>query len=329
MSKSIENISPDDVLSSIKEKNLDALKGLVEAGWKLNTRIDAKHGTALHSAVAVGDHDTVDWLLQNGAKPDKCYEKHGIPPALHYACFQGLSDIVRSLVLFKADVKQVFQGITPMTQAAAGKHFGIVKYLHSHDPSTLHQLDGFTVPSGLSVFDHAVQAGDSEMMEWVKEQAVDLTHPLPVHVAVKHNKKEALDKIIEWGGNLDKGIITAVAMSRINNQLKIFERLKEYGADFNFNDGQPLRTALRLDPNGLAVKQLIRFGADLNFNNGALLKSLVDEGNLKGLEKALEHGGDATLLRGYGNEFGDDEKLNELGLLLDKHSGSSANVSLH
>ncbi|KNC51094.1 ankyrin repeat domain-containing protein 28 [Thecamonas trahens ATCC 50062] len=90
--------------------------------------LHASGRTTLHHAVAVGQIETVRWLLDAGADPHELDSQNQSP--LHLAALAGDVDLTKLLVAAGGDTyQQSIKGTTPISLALQGGHFDVLKIL--------------------------------------------------------------------------------------------------------------------------------------------------------------------------------------------------------
>lgn len=315
----------DKAVIAIEDGDLNELIKLHSAGWNPAKLISNKIGNSLHHAVVSdANAEVVDWLCETGVDVNKSYDAHNIMPPLHLACYNGNKAAMRSLISFKANAKQLWNGVTPIMSASIGGHFDLVKGLCAQEPSALHQVDAKGIPSSLHAFNSAVKAKDSDMLKWLESKDVDLSHPWAIYSAIKHNFKPAIRGLISRGSCLNDAIKTSIAMSSTTNQNDVLKRVNELGGDFNYDNGRPLVMALYYDFDDTLINQLLRNGADINHSDGAVLKTLANAERADALERAVKFGGDLSCF-----SMDDKDGLTEGVLELIENSGRAPGMSVH
>jgi ankyrin repeat protein len=109
--------------------HLDVVEYLVKAGAPVNSPSENKHkAMPLHSAVAGGQENIVEWLLKYGADPN-AREQGGYAP-LHAAAQNGNTEIIRTLIYGGADLTlRNDHGKTPLDIALERGHTAAAKLL--------------------------------------------------------------------------------------------------------------------------------------------------------------------------------------------------------
>lgn len=106
--------------------NIEMMKVFVEAGADVN-KVNFNGEQPLALAAWKGNDKAVDWLLEHGAKLNRKDKSWG---ALHYATFNGYSDLANRLIKMGADINaRTPNGATPLILAAREGKVDIAKSL--------------------------------------------------------------------------------------------------------------------------------------------------------------------------------------------------------
>jgi V8-like Glu-specific endopeptidase len=110
-----------------RSKNLKALKQLVNAGFKVDTK-GPKGSTLLDLAVEAADLETIRYLLKEGADPN--HKKGGYKPVLYSALDSYNSEMVKLLINSGADVNyKYYYGDMPLHYAIKNSNETMVSLL--------------------------------------------------------------------------------------------------------------------------------------------------------------------------------------------------------
>ena len=125
---SIFSQAPIHKIIESKEKNKhDVLKKMLDLGSDPNIK-DSNGWSALHYACQLGDFNSVEILINNGASIDSYSNNKRIP--LHLASYRGYSNIVELLLKNGSDPNyQDEQGCTPLHLSAKKGHVKCIEFL--------------------------------------------------------------------------------------------------------------------------------------------------------------------------------------------------------
>ena len=136
---SIFSQAPIHKIIESKEKNKhDVLKKMLDLGSDPNIR-DSNGWSALHYACQLGDFNSVEILINNGASIDSYSNNKRIP--LHLAAYKGFPNIVEHLLKNGSDPNyQDELGCTPLHLAAKKGHVKCIEFLLNYG-AELYSLD--------------------------------------------------------------------------------------------------------------------------------------------------------------------------------------------
>jgi ankyrin repeat protein len=225
-------------------RNYSTAKLLIESGSDVNKK-GLSDMTPLHYACNAGaDADTVLELLKKGADPNRKTGGYLKDTALHQAAEYGLTEVVKYLLDYGADMEiKDGNGDTALCRAVRHGHFYIVKLLVRKGARFSYDQE-----KGFSAIQYAIANDLSEIVEYLLDQ-------------LKTKEKLSMD-IME---HIDNQLILA---AKADNWSKVFTWL-EKEADVNYRDEKG-RTALFYaveHGNSSIVQLLLQRGADLTIKD--------------------------------------------------------------
>ena len=195
---------------AIRRRNKELITLLLMAGVHANARGSCVAQIFL-AAVAEGDLDIVDRLIQDGANVNANDESLNTPTPLHMAVREGKSDIVDRLIQAGANVNPDNESLdTPTPLQIAVKE------------------------GNLDIVDRLIQAGAN-----VNPNNGSLNIPTPLQIAVREGNLDIVDYLIRAGANVNsppqgcsRGA-TALQFAAINGHLGLAKYLIDEGAEVN------------------------------------------------------------------------------------------------
>ena len=270
------------MLQAVEAGNLQKVQGLLDAGADLDVR-DEFGWDGLHTAVYYQHADLVDYLLDQNANPNSRENKQGS------RCISP-----------DCKLQLIISGDSVLQRALTHGHAHIVQALVKHGADT----------SGVMPLALSAALGDLDSLrEQLARKPSHARVSEAIRIAASRESADALQLLLDAGGDPDRGLWNAAAFSRAKN----LQLLLDNGADPNFT-GFWGETALMSGFNRRpaqpdhelrdAVLTLIEAGADVNYindffltepNNVSVLMESVRLGNDQVVELLLEHGADPSL----------------------------------
>jgi ankyrin repeat protein len=162
-------------LPQLNAQRLEAIRLILKAGANPNERDRSNGTTVLMVAIAHGNEELVELLLQRGANP-KVISAYG-ETALHYAAWRGNTAVVQQLLAQKVGVNPAhYLGRTPLIFAVRQGSLPIVKLLLAQGANVnAASREGFAEPNGTrygyqSVLDHAIAANYPDIVALLKQR---------------------------------------------------------------------------------------------------------------------------------------------------------------
>lgn len=276
----------------------DLSEKLLQAGARASIE-----GASLHEAVRGGHTAIVDLLLERGASPDEDEDDYGTP--LHVAAEDDRREIAALLLGKGADVDaEDGNHTTPLTRAMEKGHYAMVEILINSGVDLAHRVSEFE----LSALDLAAYQDRDDFVRLIIEHGADVNAAASNGCTALHRAAEA-------------------------NRVGVIHLLAEAGADLDAGDSKPLHYAAGfgfmydiVSPE--AVLALLNVGAEVNaqtrYGETALHKAASragQHGSAEAVKLLLRWGADETIVsargktaadnvgarRRFGREAGDDD----------------------
>jgi len=270
------------VEEALRQKNLEALRLLLEAGARVRSPDEKK--SLLHVAAEIGDEAIVDYLIRRGFDPD-APDASGRTP-LHYAAEEGhVAVIKRLLETGRVDLNaRDAEGRTPLMLAARRGKAGVVLLLLSRgaDPAIVDRqgkkaLDyarGEAKDALLYPFHYAVAKGDiGAVMRLYKANpalatARDDQGRTPVELAVKYDRTRVLRFLVGKKVSIkpEEGGPDLLRFAVENKSAEVIPLLVRMGYDPNrrYEGGKTLLHLAAERGNKEAIRALIQAGAQVD-----------------------------------------------------------------
>ncbi|CAL4926677.1 unnamed protein product [Urochloa decumbens] len=185
---------------------LDVVKCMVEElGFDINVGSSETGVTALHAAALDGKLDTVRYLLDNGADPNKKDEPGEVP--LHCAAKYGHDEVTKLLLSRGASVDVAYFHGTPLHIAAVYGKANVMKILLEHraDPNKVSEALGTPLVATLNATSDGL--AESIALKCVKllvkaRANVNSVDPdTPLVVATTHGLTDCITYLLKAGAN--------------------------------------------------------------------------------------------------------------------------------
>ncbi|CAM9229755.1 unnamed protein product [Ectocarpus sp. 13 AM-2016] len=202
----------------------------------------AEAGTAVNEAIACGDTEVMNLLLDNGASVSATDAEGSTP--LHIAARTGKAKIVRSLLL---------KGAEPDAQDC-----------HDYTPLYIAAMLGHTAAARALL----AAGADMNLREWC-----DGAHRSPLELAASGGHVGVLRAMIHHGVDVNAGdnlFVPALHLAVAFNKVKAVKVLLEAGANIqghSFSRSTPLHLASFKQPSVESAVILLDHGADVNAQN--------------------------------------------------------------
>ena len=172
-----------------------------------NTKLDT---TPLVLASLNGHNDMVQFLLDEGAEPNKAQACNGCTP-LHAAAYKGHNAVVQLLLNEGADANQACKlGETPLDKAAWNGHKDVVQLLldRGADPNQAYQR-------GVSLLHRAAAHGHKDLVQLLLDRGVDLNQADNYHLTTLHHatfwgQKDVVQLLLSRGADPNIGAAAGI-----------------------------------------------------------------------------------------------------------------------
>ena len=189
----------------------------------------------LHKASASGSSNTVQLLLDHGAKVN-ARDARGVQ-SLHYAAGYGHRDTVKLLIDAGAEVNgRDYFGSTPLHSSAAWGHLDVMKLLIDYGA----KVDSVT-KLGVTPLNDAANEQDIPAVDVLLDAGADIDFrakngSTPLTVAAQRNCIPLVEHLINRGAKVDHGGAhgTALCQAVVEGHVKLVELLLDRGANVNW-----------------------------------------------------------------------------------------------
>jgi len=302
-----------------KKLNIEKLPAIVVDGEKISegkylgkeeirdllllpVEIESSINKRLMLASVVGDAESVEMLLKNGANPNY-RDKDGWTP-LHYAAYRGRVDVAELLIKHGAEINaKDNDGATPLHLAAQKGHVDVAELLIKYSAEVNARSNNGRTPLHAAALGDHVKVAELLIKHGAEVNARDDNGTTPLHYAASWGHVDVAELLIKHGAEInagDKNGYTPLHLATYHGQVKVAELLIKHGAEINAkdNDGEaPLHRAALNGHAGVA-ELLIKYGADVNAktNDGYTpLHLAAQEGHADVVKLLLESGADPTV----------------------------------
>ena len=259
------------LLEALATEDDDLIEKLFELGVDINkTYSDGE--TPLYKAVEQGSKNIVDKLIKLGVDINKSNELNSKISPLFAATIHNDMYFIKALLEANAEINlQNANGATPIFYAAKYGNSSVIKFLESKGAN----INKIMVDGSIPLF-HAAIYGQDRAIETLHNLGVDVNQPnekhgmCAIHYAAHKDHVEAIAKIVELGGEVDKichNGFTALHFATQYGHVESIETLVECGANICHANPEGL-TAFHfaaIQGNNHVMKTLLDFGMDVNF----------------------------------------------------------------
>jgi ankyrin repeat protein len=249
------------LILAVKQRHLDDIQDLLERGADCN--YISETGTPLECAVAVGDEDIVQLLLENQSKIETERSNGDEHSSLITAVKHNRLSIINTLLKARANVNftERVSVYVPFIEEEVQEERQKHEQFHKNSQYTRHSL--------------------------LEEESCALS------VAISNGNRIAIDTLltsevnVNWTGSLGSLLEYAV---KLDDEITVGELLKK-GAEKESGSHSALIAAIQGNNIGL-VDRLLESGADVNYvvDNKSALQYAVESGNLAIVSKLVEKG---------------------------------------
>lgn len=265
------------------EGYVKTIRVLLQAGVDITAR-DEDGISALNYAVTVGHYQSVEMLLETGAREEiKFQDQNGNTLLAKAVLNTSIKDRVKkieSLLRAGSDVHLTdSKGRTLLMRLCSSEGGEQVAALLISNGISLNALD----KDGLSALSHAVQANNLAMFRLLVEAGA-ATDMLDIHTVIEKSNMPLIELFLEYKINLDKqdsNGCTPLMKSCEKNNLDMVRKLAGNGANPEVQDKNG-RTALLLTTN-LDIKLYLIIEVGVNIN-------VVSRDGHSSIQLAMEHG---------------------------------------
>jgi len=233
------NINGQEIFDAINAKDLVKVKTLFEKNPSLMLLRDLGGNTPLHRSVINGSTQIVEYILSK-AVDINAKDNRGFTP-LHYSCQYNFENIAKLLIDKGAGINiQENRGLTPIFFAARSGNLNLVKMLVDRGADPNARIKGIWV----TPLSWTAEIGNGNVVDYLLDQGVDI----------------------------DTGSVQLKRFSISQGLGRLFNALKERGANFNLR----------------------------NYNGGGLLHLAAEGGDVEIIASFLQNGNELELKDRYG-----------------------------
>jgi ankyrin repeat protein len=258
--------------AALAKGEFEIAQTLLDNGANVNA-MDIRGDSSLHRAAEAGHHAVVELLLKYKADPTQAQEGTERWTPLHVAARTGELNICQLLLKYGADVaSKTEDGHTPLHFASLGGHLEIVQWLVRHGAALDETTNTQATPLHL-----ACRVGDLQIIRFLIEQGAnmmlkDKDGDIPFHYASRYGHPKIVEIFLEVGIDIDARNAseeTPLDLASGHGKIEVARILIKHGADLNCGDKQgwtPLHTATR---NGYLdiVQSLLDHGVGVQVRN--------------------------------------------------------------
>lgn len=292
---------------------------LIKHGANVN-KVNSRHYTALHFAVANGSLNKIDALLSHGADPN-VRDQDGHTP------FQFSTGVVRRHLMDRfrgrdivyAPLNDVLDMTLQQRRIFTDRSEEILAACRSGTLATVrmlfdrHMIDYDMFLGSTFALHAAVEGGNTAVVDFLLSKGVQLSNrnsigDTPLIIAVGHRHEAIAVTLVEKGADVNcvsNSGVTALLLAVERNFVKLCTLLIECGANVNVDGGagcRPLHLAAKTNP--ALVRILVANGANVNAvkDDGWTPLHVAAVNNEDAVEILIEHGADVCARTSSGHQ---------------------------
>ena len=189
-----------DFHSAIYNKNYARAERLLDEGANLNADIGGE--TPLHMAARKNDTQSLEWLIQRGARLDPPDKKTGSTP-LVWAVLKNANDAIQSLLAHGANANALnYRGISALEIAMSEYQIKIMELLLEHGADS-NAGRGDLTPMLFAIGKRQPELAALLLKHGANVRDVDADKLTPLHRAAHTNQTNIAEMLIAGGANLN------------------------------------------------------------------------------------------------------------------------------